>query len=187
MKIGIDLDNVCVTTTQAVCDYINERLPVHITLEDITTYSIEAALPEQFKWIASSAFRDKLMWQKVQIIDDAVKYIEKLYNDGHEIYFVTSSLPENMRKKINHLSRNMHFLPKEYIEKHTINIQTKQLLDIDILIDDCIDQLKKPRWYISICLDYPWNRNYFEKSLYHCKNWEQIYERIKIIEKEMAK
>lgn len=179
MIIGIDLDNVCVSTTQAVCEYINERLPINLTLDDITTYSIEAALPEQYRWIVNAAFNDAAMWKKVKMIQNCAKYIEKLYDDGHEIYFATSSLPQNLRKKMNHLSRNMEFLPEDYIINHTINIRNKQLLRFDVMIDDCLDNLTGDRTYFSITLDYPWNRTDEDIPRFaRAHNWKEIYEEV---------
>ena len=179
MLIGVDIDNVVVNTTEAVLEYINERLPVKLKLSDITTYSIEATLPAQYQWIVEAAFRDKQMWKKVKIIDDAKKYLKKLYKDGHEIYFCTSSLPENLTKKIKHLVRNFDFFDKNYIETHTINIHKKQLLNLDILIDDCFSNLCGSRTYYSLCYSYPWNKtNVLPPDFSYVKNWDEIYQKI---------
>lgn len=183
MKIGIDIDNVCVNTTEAMLDYINARLPVNLKPSDITTYSIESALPQQYKWIVESGFRDKEMWKGVKMVDGCAEAIERLYADGHDIYFVTSSLPENLRKKINHLARNIK-LPEGFVEKHTINIQDKSLLGIDVLIDDCLWQAlpelrdkKSDRHYLSIIFDYPWNQTK-EDTAYSARasNWQEAYD-----------
>ena len=115
MRLAIDLDNVMVGTTTAVLDYINERVPVNLKMEDIYDYYIENALPAQYKWIASAAFTDSLMWKKVKVIPEAVEYLHKLYDEGYEIYFVTSSLPSNLHKKIKHLERNLDFFPKAIV------------------------------------------------------------------------
>ena len=186
-KIGIDIDCVCVNTTQCLVNYINERLPVDLELDDITSYSIEAALPEQYRWIVDAGFRDSKMWKKIEMIPYCAEVIQKLYEEGYDIYFVTSSLPENLRKKINHLSRNMQFFPKDYVWRKTINIQNKSLLNLDILIDDCLWHLLAPeRQYKSICLNYPWNQ--VEEAnepndFYRAYDWRQIYHIIKAIER----
>lgn len=187
LKIAIDLDNTVISTTETLVKYINERLPVNLTMDDITTYSIEAALPEQFRWVVDNGFRDKNMWKGVHLLPDCVEVIETLYNDGHEIFFATSSLPENLRKKINHLSRNMPFFPKDYVWKHTINIQDKYLLNVDILIDDCLEHALHPlKQYESLLIDYPWNRgkdvdgtNYVIRVF----DWWDIYRKIEIFNK----
>lgn len=186
-RIGIDIDCVCVNTTECLVNYINERLPVNLKLSDITTYSIEAALPEQYRWIVDAGFRDSKMWKKIEMIPYCAETIEQLYKDGFEIYFVTSSLPENLRKKINHLTRNMPFFPKDFVWRHTINIQDKSLLDLDILVDDCLGHLlNEHRHYKSIALDYPWNQldeSNEPNDFYRCKNWREIYYLIKDIER----
>ena len=87
MKIAIDIDNVIQGTTIAVLDYINDRLPdVNLKMEDITSYWIENFVPEQYKWIVPLSFTDSSMWKNVRLIDGAARYIEKLYEEGFEIY-----------------------------------------------------------------------------------------------------
>ena len=179
MKIAFDLDNVCVNTTERIIEYINERLPVNLKMQDITTYSIEAALPEQYRWIVNAGFRDKEMWKGIKLLPQCANFISSLYSEGYDIYFATSSLPENLRKKINHLSRNMQFFPDGYIEKHTINISDKYLLNVDILVDDCLEHIaNEKRNYWSIVVDYPWNRDKKTNAIpriIRAKSWNDIY------------
>lgn len=100
MRIGIDLDNVVVNTTESVIEYLNERVPnLNLTLEDCKQYWLEKNLPHGYELLVQEAFESKHMWKKVKVIKEAKKYINKLRSEGHEIYFVTSSLPENLRKK----------------------------------------------------------------------------------------
>ena len=104
MRIGIDLDNVVVTTTEALIEYLNERIPnLNLKLENIKQYKLEKNLPPEYSLIVQEAFESKHLWKKVRMMPNAADYIKKLYDDGHDIYFVTSSLPENLRKKIKHL------------------------------------------------------------------------------------
>ena len=180
LVIGIDIDNVICNTTEALIEYLNERFPVHLKVTDITNYWIENFLPEQFKWAVPHAFKDKEMWKKVKPIEGAIEGVEHLY-DRYEIYFVTSSLVENLRKKTKFLQRIFPFMSKDYISSHLINIHNKQLLNLDILIDDYLDNLIGERTYYSICLDYPWNdcpkRRYLEETdlNFICrKDWAHI-------------
>lgn len=185
VRIGIDLDNVVVNTTEAVIEYLNERIPnLNLEMKDIKEYWLEWNLPADYSLIVREAFESKYMWKKVKLIKGAKKYIRKLYEEGHEIYFVTSSLPENLRKKIKHLSRELDFFKENYVWKHTINIHNKQLINLDVLIDDAMFNLIGDRSYKSICFDYPWNRYNTEKSITRCHNWEEIYEAIRQIGRE---
>ena len=47
MKIGIDIDNVLVNTTECVLEYLNERTGLNLKLKDIKTYSIEDYVPKE--------------------------------------------------------------------------------------------------------------------------------------------
>lgn len=184
MRIAIDLDSTVINTVETLIDYINERVPVNLKIDDVTSYNIEAALPEQYRWIVEAGFRDKLMWKKVSLLPFCAEVIKRLYNEGHEVWFATASLPENLHKKINHLSRNMQFFPEGYVWRHTINIQDKYLLDVDILIDDCLKHAAHPlRNYLSIVPEYPWNvGSDVREGIWWAKDWHEIYNLVKMIE-----
>ena len=184
MVVGIDLDNIVVNTTETVLNYLAERGAPKLTLEDIKDYWLEKSFPPEYSLLVKEAFESKYMWKQVRLIDGAYLYIKKLYEDGHEIWFVTSSLPENLDKKIKHLTRNLDFFPEGYIWRHTINIHKKQMLKLDFLIDDCYDNLIGPRDYWSICYKYPWNYEDCDKDnrmnmdfegVIYVNNWEEIY------------
>ena len=183
MYIGIDLDGTVVDSPMQVVNYVNERLGLNLTIDDFKTYSMEDALPEQYKWIIDSAFRDPLMWKKVSLIDGAHDTIKRLYDEGHEIYFVTSSLPLNLAKKIKHLTRNLEFFPKDYVWKHTINTQNKQLLRLNVMIDDALFNLTGDREYYSLCIDMPYNQtDEMIPNFTRVKDWSEVYDRIKMVE-----
>lgn len=184
LAIGIDLDGTVVDSPQQVVNYINERLDLNLCMNDFKTYSMEDALPKTYKWIVEAAFRDPLMWKKVKLIDGAYDAIKKLYEDGYTLYFVTSSLPINLHKKIAHLTRNLDFLPRDYVWKHTICIHNKQLLNLDIHIDDGLFNLIGDRKYCSICFDMPYNQtdDTSIKNFYRAYNWKDVYSIVKIID-----
>lgn len=178
MKIGVDIDNVICTTSEAVIEYLNERLPITLSLDDIKEYWMEKSIPEQYRWTVGLAFHDSAMWKKVKMIEGAAKGIETLYKEGDEIFFVTSTTPDNLKKKIKFLKRNLP-IPEDYIDSHCISIKNKQLLNLSILIDDCLDNLVGERSYYSICFDYPWNRNIVSMpNFVRAKDWNEILEQI---------
>lgn len=183
MIIGFDLDGTIVDSPQQVVHYINERLGLNLTMDDFKTYSMEDALPEQYRWIVDAAFRDPLMWKEVKLIDGAYETIKRIYENGHKIYFVTSSLPSNLKKKIGHLARNLDFFPADYVWQHTINIHHKQLLKLDVLVDDALFNLVGDRDYFSICMDMPYNQANDDEipSFFRAYNWKEIYGFIEII------
>ena len=188
MKIAIDIDNVIVNTTQRVLDYINERIGTNLQIDDIKTYWIENALHEQWRWIVPHAFDDKEMWKGIELIEGAIKTIEALYKEGHEIYFATATTAENFRKKVKYLTRVMPFFPEDYVRKHSISIKVKQLLNVDVLIDDCTDNFTGERLYAAVCLSYAWNEDFLDKAArvgdFRVSSWGAIYYAVKLIAKE---
>lgn len=182
MKIGIDIDNVICTTSEAVVEYLNERLPITLSLDDINEYWMEKSIPEQYRWAVGLAFHDSAMWKKVKMIEGAAEGIETLYKKDDEIFFVTSTTPDNLKKKIKFLKRNLPFLSGDYINDHIITIKQKTLLNLDIMIDDYLDNLIGERSYYSICLDYPWNRKIAANTsnFIRVKNWEEIVQTVDI-------
>lgn len=87
-------------------------------------------------------------------------YIEKYHDLGCEIYIVTATDPQNVSNKAAWLQEQLPFLN---MYDSLIIIKNKQMLsgDIDILIDDCVDNLVGG-YYHKILFDYPWNRHGFE-------------------------
>lgn len=184
MLVSLDLDGVVVDSPQQVVNFINERLGLGLTMNDFTTYSMEDALPEQYRWIVSDAFMNAKMWKNVGLIDGAYETIKKLYSEGYCIYFATSSLPVNLDKKIKHLTRNLDFFPSDYVWKHTINIHNKQLLDVDIHVDDALHNLTGKRNYFSICMDMPYNQtDAIIPNFARAKDWSEVYDKIHMAEK----
>lgn len=184
MIIAFDLDGVVVDSPQQVVNYINERLCLGLTMDDFTTYSMEDALPEHYRWIVSEAFLNPKMWKNVGLIDGAYNVIKKLYSEGYDIYFATSSLPANLDKKIKHLTRNLDFFPPNYVWQHTINIHHKQLLDVDILVDDALHNLAGERDYFSICLNMPYNQTGLNiPNFARAKDWQEVYDKIHMVDK----
>ena len=184
MRIGIDIDNIITNTTECVLQHMNEMFPaLDLKMEDITAYWMESCIPEEYRKVIPLIFEDPKMWKKVRLIDGAARYIQKLYEDGHEIYFVTATTEHNFRKKVSFLTRSLPFLPEGYVKQHAISMKYKQLLNIDIMIDDYLDNLTGERLYSSICLAYPWNTGaaaemYSMQDLWHvywAKNWAEIY------------
>ena len=168
MIIGIDIDGTVNTLPEAVLEIYNERHGTNYTVDDIHTYRIEDNIPcdpDEIK----NMFLDKEVWKRVKVIPEAVEYIKKLYEDDHKIYFVSATLLDNVPKKASWLRRNFSFLN---IESCFIPIKDKHLLDLDLLIDDCTDNLRKWQRYKGIVYDRPWNQDCKSPR---AKSWEEIY------------
>ena len=103
---------------------------------------------------------------------------------GKKIYFITSTEPQNVAKKARFLQRTFPFLD---IRKRLITTHCKQIIGVDILIDDCIDNVVGADYY-SILMDYPWNSTaIFDEAaydnIYRVFDWLQVEPMLEYIEK----
>ena len=181
MIIGIDIDNVLCTTTKAVLSVYNEDAEDNLKVENIKSYYIENFVKSEFKENFYSYFLNKRVWKRIKLINQCQEYVACLYRDGHTIIFVTSTEPENLKKKANWLKRNFPYIN---IRKALFSCPKKQYMSgIDILIDDAAHNLEGAK-YKGIILDYPWNQDFVtdNNQFFRARNWEEIYNTIKFID-----
>lgn len=179
MIIGVDIDNVLCTTTEAVLSVYNEDASDNLKVEDIKSYYIENFVKPEFKENFNSYFLNKKVWKRIKYVDGCREYIAKLFNDGHDIYFCTKTEMKNAPKKESYLQRTFSYIN---IRKKLIVCSDKTMIRADILIDDCLDNFGGQDY--SIVLDYPWNRNTDDENIIRASSWKEIYNIICLINKE---
>ena len=185
MVIGIDVDGVVCNTCQAVLDQHYADTGEKLTLDDIKGYYIENYVGDDYKYDFHLIFFKKEMWKRVKVIPHCVEVIKRLHDRGEEIYFVTSTEPQNVTKKARFLQRTFPFLD---IRKCLITTHCKQMIGVDILIDDYEMNLINGS-YFGILMDYPWNRNFDDASddkIYRVFDWTQVEAMLEVITKIMA-
>ena len=182
MVIGVDIDNCIISTTEAVLEQHYADTGEKLTLDDIKSYYIENHVSEEYRDDFHLIFLKKEMWKRAKVIPNCVEVIKRLHNQGHQIYFVTSTEAKNVAKKSSFLQRTFPFLD---IRKRLITTHCKQMINVDILIDDyemnLVDGL-----YFGILMDYPWNSNFDDASddkIYRVFDWTQIEPMIECIQK----
>lgn len=184
MVIGIDIDNTIVNTTSCILEQHYADTGEKLNLDDIKTYYIENYVGDDYKDDFYLIFLKKEMWKRLKILPNCVEVIKRLHDEGNEIYFVTSTEPQNVYKKSRFLQRTFPFLN---IRKRLITTHCKQMIRCDILIDDCIDNILNAD-YVSILLDYPWNSTAIfddasDDKIYRVFNWTQVEPMIEYIQK----
>lgn len=187
-RIGVDCDNVINNLAESIIDVYNKDYNDNLSIADITTYNMRQFFknvsPDKF----CDYFTDKRVWDNIKVLENCVATLKKYHDLGCEIYIVTATAPQNVSNKATWLQEQLPFLN---MYDSLIVIKNKQMLsgDIDILIDDCVDNLVGG-YYHKILFDYPWNRYGFESyesiihmlhQKYRCKNWNDIDEAINII------
>lgn len=184
MIIGIDVDSTVCNTTESVIAQHYADTREKLTLDDIKSYYIENYVGEDYKDDFHLIFLKKEMWKRVKVLPNCVEVVKRLHDKGNEIYFVTSTEPQNVTKKSRFLQRTFPFLD---IRKRLITTHNKQMIKCDLLIDDCIDNVLNAD-YTSILLDYPWNSTaIFDEAeydnIYRVFDWLQVEPMIEYIQK----
>lgn len=182
MKIAIDFDEVLFPTLERVLEIYNKRHDTNIGLSQITTYSLYECLDNIVADEVISLFVEKNVYSNLQPYKGSVKAIKTLVDKGHEIYVATASDIRNMEWKEILLQRHFPFIPKANL----IRIHNKKLLNVDVLIEDKLDNLRQT-FAERVCFNQPWN--YDESadcaySIYRIHHWGEIINVINDIERK---
>ena len=144
MKIGVDIDNVIYDTAKAVLDIHYENTGEKLNLSDITDYYIEKFVSSKYREDFYKIFLDKRVWKNVKLLPNCVETIRKLHQMGHQIWFVTSTEPANVNGKYKFLYKTFPFIN---VRKRLITTPCKQMVNIDVLIDDAVHNVINAPYY----------------------------------------
>lgn len=178
MRILIDVDGVMLNTQEALLKRLNNRYGTRYTLRNVTHYHwFENVYKNINPW---AELEDECFWEEeVSLIDGAKDAIKYFVNYKHDIYFVTASNVFNpaLSTKLFCLKTFMGFTDK-WLNNHIIITQHKELVQGDILIDDCAENVYKwivgssPRKF-GLLFGQPWNKDN-EYNLYPHASWSEI-------------
>lgn len=193
MNIGIDIDGVLTDIEEWQLDYGSKFFyeEYGLSIKDYKGYEtneifdVDIKLDDEF-W--NKYFRDYSI--NVEARKFANEVIDKLKEDGHEIYIITArgsflshsadvmSIEENRNIVLNWLKNNqIHydniiFSPEDKLEICKQN-------NIDLMIEDKVDNINKISKKIPvICFDARYNQECKGKNIYRCYSWYDIYAKI---------
>lgn len=177
MRILIDVDGVILNTQKALLKRLNNRYGTRYTLKNVTHYHwFENVYKNIDPW---AELEDGAFWHnEVTLIDGAKDAFNQL-NQNHEIYFVTASSVFNLA-----LGEKMYCLKDlldvtgQWLNNHIIITQNKELVQGDVLIDDCAENIHK--WIMAsgtrkfgLLFGQPWNKDN-KYNLYPHTSWSEI-------------
>lgn len=183
MIIVCDIDNVLNDLTHKTLALYNSRYGKKIQMSDITTYNFFECLPKEDADGIVELFKEKELWDSLEVLPDSQWGIETLVNVGHKVYLATATHECNFEWKCQWINK---YFPMINID-NIIRINDKSLLRADVMIDDCLDNLTK-NFCERICLDYPYNKSSSQDYAYdicRASNWREIVKFINDIERKM--
>lgn len=175
LRILFDADDVAETLVQGWVNILNEQYGTSVSLEDVTDWDISLAFPTLTKKQIYGVLQDERLWANLQPIPGAQEYLQRLHDEGHELYMVTATDYRTCRVKIERILELFPFLDAE----HIIIAHHKQMVMGDVLIDDGPHNLVGGH-YFRILFDQPHNRCFDENKygMYRAVGWEQVYKLI---------
>lgn len=171
MRILIDCDDTIWNLLEAWVTILNERYDENVIWNHIDNWDVSLAYPNLTKQQIYEPLCEEKLWTLVKPKFDAVKYVPKLYEEGHEIYFVTTTDYRNIEFKVKLLEDYFPDIPIQNL----ITTYHKNLIRGDILIDDYINNFKERSSGILFTTTYNKEFNVEELGLHRCDNWEEIY------------
>ncbi len=196
MIIGVDVDGVLTNL-----DYFFKKNYKKFSKENNIKIKRKKAdnLSDYFGWTKEQdlKFWDENIWkysESVKFYKTASKYLKKLHNDGHEIYIITrrhymerqDDWGERMRAIVDKQFKENDIVYDKFFAVGIGNSKFNVIKDnnVEIMIDDESGNLKEISKLIpTICYTQNYNVKLKLDNMHHCKNWREIYNYIRKLNK----
>ena len=174
--IGVDLDDVLWDLMSTWISRYNDMVDDNLTVEDIKSWDVAQYIKRGTEGILNYIPQQNDFWEDVEPIPDSKECLQQLIKDGYLIYVVTASSHTNLKEKMSRFYSLFPFIEEE----HVVIIHRKQMMDLDMLIDDKPGNLEDAN-YLKVLFDRPHNRSIDENkiSAVRLKTWSEIYKYIK--------
>ena len=156
MIIGIDFDDVLCETTEAVLQVYNKRHGTFFSKQDVRGWDIAEQIGADEDEV-EALFSDPEVWDVALPTSYAPQYLKKL-DEEHEIYIITATYLNAVEPKFKWFKERFPFIEEEQI----IICHEKQLVDVDVFIDDGVHNMGDPEdiGRCQVLFLTPWNKEY---------------------------
>lgn len=157
LSLGFDLDETLQNMIKRLLLYYNVAYKDNLKFEDIRQYDMTPYLVPECKHIFQEFCNDEF-FLNLDVEKTAVETLSQL-SEKHDIYFVTAGHPLTIGARDEWLKRTFPF----YRSRMLIACTNKQLLNLDILVDDYECNLIGGK-YASVLINKPWNESFDNKK-----------------------
>lgn len=173
VTIGIDLDNTFWNLGETALGILNDRYGYSCDYNYLYSYNVEMAHPD-----FTREDIDKIYYEAAIVCkpyDNAVNIVYDLMcMENIRAFFVTSSTPQEVVIKSERLNQ---MLEGKCNYHDIIVMQHKELLNVDIMIDDLYRNLTNPYLSLGLLYSQPYNSEDIPingKNIKRVSNWEMI-------------
>lgn len=178
MKIGVDIDDVLLDTLESWLGAFNHLTGCNLRKFEVKDWDITKFIPPRYhNYIYGILFMPSI-WKDVEPIKGAQRALEKL-NEEHDVYIISASSVYTVLSKWEKFEELFPFIN---IEKQVILCSDKKLINVDVMIDDKYENLKKG----DIVFTQPYNEQFDNEKdgIIRCDDWKDICEYLNIDIKE---
>ena len=177
MTILFDADDTVENLLNCWIGMLNEKYGTKVSVEDVTDWNVGLFFPTLTREQVYSVLHDDELWKRLEPIPGSVEVLQKLYDEGHQLYMVTATNYHTCKTKVERLLELFPFLDWD----HIIITSNKQMVKGDILIDDGPHNLVDGE-YFKILFDRPHNRSFDAAAhqMLRATTWEEIDQAVHI-------
>ena len=180
MVILVDMDDTIEHLLIPWLDWLNKEHGKNVRESDVVSWHMKDSYPDLSEEEIFAPLYGEDFWNTVTPIEGAAEALQRLIEQGHQVYIVTATPYQGLRAKMEKvLFRYFPFLSWNQV----IITSNKQMIKADVMIDDGYHNLVGGD-YIKILVDAPYNRRYDEKAdgMIRVYNWSEIENVIEGIE-----
>ena len=166
ITVALDLDGVIWDLVHPWVEEYNRRYDDNLTYEGVTSYDLTKHMVKCRKEDYCHILTEPEFWQIVEPFEGNVEWLKKL-NCKYNIVIATKTDFRVFEMKVKRVLELFPFMKHSQI----ICIHDKSLLNVDWLVDDCLDNLNGGI-FNAIVYDAPYNKT--DKYL-RVENLEQVY------------
>ena len=173
LTILIDMDDTIEYLLREWISFLNQWHGTNVTEDDVHDYDLTKAFPMLTPQQVYEPLFFHELWRRVKPVPGARKAIERLQEDGHDVYIVTSSNFVTIGTKVEAI---LHRYFPSIADDHVIVAKNKQMIRGDVLIDDAPHNLIGGK-YLKIMPTAAHNRDYqaFANGIIRTEKWGEIY------------
>lgn len=182
MTILVDMDDTIEGLLDSWTEFLRKKHGVDVYSDDITDWDVSKAYPTLTKKEVLAPLFEEEMWKSVLPFSDAVMYLRRLIDEGHDVIIVTASHYDTVGLKMRHvLVKYFPFIPYDNV----IIASKKQMVIGDVMIDDAPHNLIGGK-YRGILFSAPHNRDFCaeEYGLRRASNWSEVYQILQEMDRE---
>ena len=169
-KLAVDIDNTLWDLIRPWIRIYNVLYKDNVDYEDITEYEFFHMLKVNNKSDMLDLLTSKQFWTSVFPYENSYEYLRKL-NDEFELYIVTSTSYKTPKEKFDRLFNMFDFLKEDQL----VITSHKDLLNVDIMVDDCVDHLTEGN-YMKFLIDAPYNRDVEDNTIIRVDDLKGVYD-----------